>query len=130
MGGESLTRRLLPLSFVNMVAIFLFASVVVAYPKDIRFAALAKPQTGATHEQTNFGVEDDFQHPVPLPAAALEALRASKDKSDMVQECAEDAGIKPSEVPASWFTASSLRLTNRPGSGLVVRGETQCLAGA
>ena len=38
-----LLRRMLPLVLVNMVAVFLFAAVVVAYPKYARFAALAMP---------------------------------------------------------------------------------------
>lgn len=38
-----LLRRILPLVLVNMVAVFLFAAVVIAYPKYTRFAALAMP---------------------------------------------------------------------------------------
>jgi len=89
----------------------------------------ATPQKAAPQEQTNFGVEDDFQRPVALPVGALETLRASKDKNDLLQECAEEEGIRPSEIPASWFVASKIRLTNS-STGLVVRGETRCLAGA
>ena len=89
----------------------------------------AIPQRPAPREQTNFGVEDEFQRPVPLPIGALETLRASKYKSDILQECAEEEHIVPSEIPASWFVASKIQLAHDT-IGLVVRGETRCLAGA
>jgi hypothetical protein len=90
----------------------------------------AIPQNAARQEQTHFGVEGEFRHPVPLPSTALKALQASNDKNDLLEECAEDDGLQPSEVPASWFVASKIRLTTNPSLGLVVRGENQCLAGA
>ena len=81
-------------------------------------------------EQTNFGAEGDFDKPVPLPIEALQLLRKSKDADDSVQECAEQEGIPASQIPASWFVASEIRLSGRPASGLVIRGEHECLGGA
>ncbi len=38
--------------------------------------------------------------------------------------------MKPDDIPASWFVASQVRLTKIRASGLVVRGEAECLGGA
>jgi len=81
-------------------------------------------------EQTGFGTEGDFQRPIPIPAEALQSLRMSKSADDLLQECAEQAGIPAAEIPASWFAASEVRLSRMSASGLVVRGEYACLGGA
>jgi hypothetical protein len=95
----------------------------------IRLYAQAEHHTKESQEQTDFGVEDKFQRPVPLPADALQSLRASKNPDDLLQECAENEGITPAEIPASWFVASEIRLS-RTSSALIVRGEHECLRGA
>ena len=91
-------------------------------------AAMEGNQQGG--EQTGFGVEGAFQKPVAMPAGALLALRTSKPTHWLLQECAEEEGILTAEIPASWFVASEIRLTTKRASGLVVRGEHECLAGA
>jgi hypothetical protein len=83
-----------------------------------------------SRQQTNFGVEDTFQKPVSIPDDALQSLRMSKGTDDLLQECAEKEGIPAAEIPASWFVASEIRLTQMGSSGLVVRGERACLGGA
>jgi len=54
----------------------------------------------------------------------------SKSTDDLLQECAEQVGILAAEIPASWFVASEIRLSKKSLSGLVVRGEHECLGGA
>ena len=93
-------------------------------------AATSLTRDQKSREQTDFGAEDAFQKPVPLPAGALQALRTSKSPDDLLQECSEQEGLQPSAIPASWFVASKIRLTRRPASGLIVRGEHLCLGGA
>jgi len=93
-------------------------------------AAKSPRRNQGSREQTDFGVEDSFQKPVPLPSGALQALRTSKSPDDLLQECAEQEGLQPSVIPASWFVASNIQLTGKPASGLVVRGEGPCLWGA
>lgn len=83
-----------------------------------------------SREQTDFGAEGDFQKPVPIPADALQSLRTSRSADDALQECAEQEGIPATEIPASWFVASEIRLSRMSSSGLVVRGEQRCLGGA
>lgn len=79
------------------------------------------------HEQTNFGAEGDFEHPVQLPVDALQTLRTSNNPDDQLQRCAEQKGIKPADIPASWFAASEIRLSREHHYGLVLRGEQECL---
>jgi len=93
-------------------------------------AAKSLTRNQESREQTDFGVEDAFQKPVPLPAGALQALRTLKSSDDLLQECSEQEGLEPSAIPASWFVASKIRLTRKPASGLIVRGEYLCLGGA
>jgi hypothetical protein len=86
----------------------------------------------STHdrEQTSFGVEDEFQRPVLLTAAALTAIRETPDPDGILKVCAEEEGIEVRDIPPAWFVASEVRLTRSPSSGLVVRGENACLLGA
>jgi hypothetical protein len=81
------------------------------------------PQTRASQEQMSFGSEGVFLRPVPLPSGALQALRASKSKEDILQECAKAERIQPSEIPAAWFVASRIQLDGASASDFVVRGE-------
>jgi hypothetical protein len=85
---------------------------------------------GHTREQVSFGSEDDFQRAVPLPAAALQAILAAKFPDDDLERYAKDKGIRAAEIPATWFVASAVRLSQVPDSGLVVRAENACLYGA
>ena len=87
-------------------------------------------RTQDNNEQTDFGVEETFQKPVPLLVGALQSLRMSKGPRELLSECAEEEGIQAAEIPASWFVASEIQLGKTPGSGLVVRGEDACLRGA
>jgi hypothetical protein len=96
----------------------------------IRLHAQSGQHVERSREQTDFGAEGDFQKPIPMPAGALQSLRMSKGADDSSQECAEKEGIPPSEIPASWFVASEIRLSRIYSSGLVVRGEHACLGGA
>lgn len=80
-------------------------------------------------EQTGFGAEGDFDRPVALSAAALEALRAFLNNEEF-RDCAEQEGISPNDISRSWFSASEIRLTKSPASGLIVRGEAACMHGA
>src|SRR5215469_9911234 len=81
-------------------------------------------------EQTNFGVEDDFENPIAIPSVALESLRTSRNADDLIQMCAENEGVPVEKVPASWFVASEIHLNRSASSGLIVRGEHPCLGGA
>ena len=87
--------------------------------------ALAAPLCA---QQTQFGAEESIQQPVPLPSGALAVLRSAAYR-EILQYCADEADMKVNEIPADWFTASELEL--KPGvTGLIVRGEGQCLRGA
>jgi len=108
-------RRVIPLLFLTVWGIRL----------DAQSAQHVKHRT----EQTSFGAEGDFQEPVPLPADALQSLRVSKNSDDLLDECAGQVGIPTAEIPASWFVASEFRLSRISSSGLVVRGEHECLGG-
>jgi len=105
----------------------------------VLLAVVATPQAGIpqaqaqrqhSREQTEFGAEGAFRRPVPLPAAALEALRTAKFPDSTLQDCAEQAGIRVEDIPASWFVASELQLSRAGQPGLIVRGENRCLWGA
>lgn len=106
------------------VVLLLLLSVTQLYPQ------AAKPTKTHHREQTDFGAEGDFDHPVVLPDAALQSLRTSMNSDDSIQTCAEDEGIPVSSIPASWFVASEVRLSRSRSSGLVIRGEHLCLGGA
>ncbi len=82
------------------------------------------------NQQTSFGVEEPFQRPVVLPSAALEALETSKVSAHMLRDCAENDGIKVTEIPASWFAGSQIELSGGRSSGLVVRAQHGCFWGA
>lgn len=92
---------------------------------------LAQPGShGGKSQQTNFGVEEEFDRPVALPAAALEALKASKLSAGMLRDCAQNDGVDINQIPTSWFVASEVELSRGRSSGLVVRGEHRCFFGA
>jgi hypothetical protein len=84
----------------------------------------------ARKQQTSFGMEEPFERPVVLPSGALEALESSKLSAEMLRDCAENEGIKVSEIPASWFAGSRIELSGGRSSGLVVRAEHGCFWGA
>jgi hypothetical protein len=90
----------------------------------------ASKRAEALREQTDFGAEGDFERPVAIPGAALQQLRTSKNRDDLIQMCVENEGIPVDKIPPSWFVASEIRLSRSPSSGLVVRGEHPCLGGA
>jgi hypothetical protein len=50
-------------------------------------------------EQTNFGAEGDSERPVAIPGAALQQLRTSKNRDDLIQMCAEDEQISIERIP-------------------------------
>ena len=77
----------------------------------------------APKQQTSFGVEEPFEHVVVLPSRALEALATSSLSADMPRDCAENEGMKVSEIPASWFEGSWIKLSGSRSSGLVVRAK-------
>lgn len=95
-----------------------------------QFYPQAAKRTTVHREQTEFGAEGDFEHPVVISGAALQSLRASTDSDDSIQMCAQDERIQVNTIPASWFVASEIRLSRAPSSGLVIRGEHLCLRGA
>ncbi|HUA15272.1 MAG TPA: hypothetical protein VMG31_08230 [Verrucomicrobiae bacterium] len=84
----------------------------------------------ATRQQTSFGVEEPFEHVVVLPSGALKALETSSLSADMLRDCAENEGMKVSEIPTSWFEGSWIALSGSRSSGLVVRAEYGCFFGA
>jgi hypothetical protein len=94
------------------------------------FIAAQNNRSMHDREQTSFGVEDEFQRPVPLTAAPLNAIRETPDPDGILKLCAEEEGFEVREIPPAWFVASEVRLTSLPRSGLVVRGENACLLGA
>jgi len=96
----------------------------------IRLYAQSGQRVERSREQRDFGAEGDFQKPVPMPADALQSLRLSKGADDSLQDCAEQEGIPASQIPASWFVASEIRLSRTSAVDLVVRGEHECLGGA
>jgi hypothetical protein len=84
----------------------------------------------ASKQQTIFSAEEEFEHPVVLPSAALKALETSKLSAEMLRDCALDEGIKVSEIPASWFVGSWIELSRGRSSGMVVGAKPVCFWGA
>ncbi len=106
------------------------AIAFVMLVSSISVAAQSASRNEHIREQTDFGAEDTFERPVPLPPAALQAIRDAKGADTLLEMCAESEGIRVAEIPATWFAGSEIRLSRVPGSGLVVRGENTCLSGA
>ena len=84
----------------------------------------ARCQSSHTLEQTSFGLEEPVEHPVPLPQAVLEKLRAeTRDTTCPNSKAATN-------IDDSWFTASEVTLRRGELPALVVKAETACLWGA
>ena len=81
-------------------------------------------------QQTSFGVEEPFQHPVPLPKKALESMNAVAQSAAELKSCADAEGVNERDIPNNRFMASEVSLSERPLSGLVVRGQGSCFLGA
>jgi len=81
-------------------------------------------QSSHTLEQTSFGLEEPVEHPVPLPQAVLEKLRA--ETRDRI--CPNSKAAKDSDD--SWFAASEVTLRRGELPALVVKAENACLRGA
>lgn len=106
---------------------FIFGAVVLLTV--IPSVAQSEPRH-APKQQTSFDTEEPLERPVVLPSEALEALRTSKLSAQMLRDCAEDADINVSQVPASWFVGSWIELSGAQSSGLVVRAQHGCFWGA
>lgn len=107
----------------SRLALLLFVCAIQLYSQ-------AMKRTEGQWEQTNFEAGVAFKNPKAIPGAALDSLRASRNGNDLIQMCAENEGIPIDKIPESWFVASEIGLSSSSDSGLVIRGEHQCLGGA
>ncbi len=78
-----------------------------------------------TREQTKFSAEDAIQRPVDVPIDILKLLR----NDERNQTCLIKGQLKE-DMPASWFVASEIRLSNGRSSDLIVTATNPCLNGA
>lgn len=93
----------------TLVFLQLLASAVLAQ----------ETKTVPLNEQTSFGVEGEFEHPVPLNKAARAALASDQSVADVLK----DDGLTPDTMPEKWFTTAELHLSSSGDPDLVVRGE-------
>lgn len=75
--------------------------------------------------QTSFGGDSPIQLRVELPSSVLEILQ-----TDTRNQTCLLAGQSQKDIPASWFTASRIRLRNDGGEDLIVMPANSCLYGA
>jgi hypothetical protein len=104
-------------------------SVIRAYVIACLLAILTTTFHAQSHEkvgeQSSFQEDEEFQHPVDLPAPVFNTLRRDK----IAQDCLKyDPTIK--EVAPSWFEAAKVTLGQDASSGFVVHGKKSCLSGA
>jgi hypothetical protein len=79
-------------------------------------AAQNKPKTLPV-EQAHFSAEDEsFKRPVAIPVDVMAILA----KQEVVEMQLENEGLKPEKLPASWFSASVVHLSQGKVSDLVV----------
>jgi hypothetical protein len=81
----------------------LFLSIVFFYPA----TAHSQTQRKSAPEQTDFGADSDLQRPIPVPEAALKALRKALQAT-------------PDELPAEQLQASKIHLGGSTEADLVV----------
>lgn len=86
----------------------------------------ADSQTGdETLEQTSFGAEEEMQQPVSIPGDVLEIL-----KRDQRNQRGLGAGETQSDISASWFVASEIKLNDDELPDLIVQSANPRLFGA
>lgn len=91
-------------------------------------------------EQTHFDVEYEFgvhpiRHPIGIPLKALDTLR---HEPGLVAACEKAERLSAGQVPAEWFVASQIHLSNGTGRDLIVQPKSdpdshpsnRCLFGA
>ena len=73
-----------------------------------------------TSEQMQFSAEDaGVKRPVAIPGDVLKIL----SQDEMVRDALEDEKVPSGKVPSSWFSASSIHLSDSGKAGFVVVGE-------
>ncbi len=81
----------------------------------------------ASPEQTHFSAEDaSVKNPVPVPTDVLALLK--KDK--LVHDVLENENVPEERLPASWFSASKIHLSNGSLADLIVRAEPPLAGGS
>jgi len=88
---------------------------------------IQSPQPGKTKsgEQSKFSVEEEVQHPVGVPEDVLQILRQDERNRQTLSQ-----GQSPSDIPASWFVASEIRLNDDDLPDLIVTAADPRLLGA
>jgi hypothetical protein len=71
-------------------------------------------------EQREFSAEESgVKRPVPIPESVWATLR----EDELVQGVLEDEGIPVTKMPASWFSASAIHLSDSGRADLIVMAE-------
>ena len=97
---------------------------------EVRSRPTPSPQTPQSsserqREQTNFGAEEEIEHPVPVPQEVLQILRRNERNQRLLAK-----GQTPDEMPASWFVASEINLRDDNLADLIVMAAEPRLLGA
>lgn len=77
----------------------------------------------------SFNAECTIEHQTSLPQRALEAIVTSPLSKSVLEDCA-NFDSAPSDISSSWFEATEVNVDGHLGSGLLVRGNHDCLHGA
>jgi hypothetical protein len=75
-----------------------------------------------------YQLEQPFQQPVPVPLQVLAILRSDKWNRESFDACPSRGDL--TQIPASWFVAARIDLTQGGNSGMIVKAENGCLWGA
>ena len=96
-----------------------FTRLKVALFTFVVMCAAPSAESKGSHppEQSAFSAEDDaVKNPVPVPRGVLDILRTD----EMVRNRLEDENIPGEKIPLSWFSASTIHLSNSREADLVV----------
>lgn len=81
-------------------------------------AASAQQPNAREAVQESFSAEDEgVKRPVTIPNEVMKILA----QDDMVRTQMQNDETRPTEVPASWFSASEIRLGRTPANDLVIQ---------
>jgi hypothetical protein len=89
-------------------------------------ALAAQSKRSHSSEQLSFSAEDDsVKKPVAIPPDVWAILM----KDDLVKSVAENQEPPAEKIPASWFSASAIHLSNSPKTDFVVVAEPPLAGG-
>jgi hypothetical protein len=83
-------------------------------------------EKGTPHDQTRFGLEEPIVHPVSIPDPVLDLIR--KDSEFLSAEC-ESAAQSREKIPANWYEAALVHLSDPKERDFVVKAKNPCLWG-